>query len=99
MKPDAVMLTYCAAIPVRSGLMEAGFFVGETSPVGRKRGGTLAAMRKEDVETALPDHEIKMIRETTRGLSYRDPYGVWTNKEILRDRQERILQAKAGIRD
>ena len=76
--------------------MEAGFFVGETAPVGRQRGGTIAAMRPEDIEIPLSNHEIKMIGETTRGLPYRDPYGVWTNKEILRDRQDRILQAKAG---
>ena len=95
MKPDAVLLTYCAAIPVRAGLMEAGFFVGETDPVGRARGGTIAAMRKEDIGIPLPNHETKMIRETTRGLPYRDPFGVWTNKEILRDRQERILESKA----
>ncbi|WP_372846622.1 TIGR01212 family radical SAM protein [Pontiella sp.] len=94
MKPDAVLLTYCAAIPVRAGLMEAGFFVGETVPVGRQRGGTLAALRPEAIEIPLPDHETEMIRTTTRGLPYRDPYGVWTNKEILRDRQERIIQSK-----
>ncbi|MDF7798204.1 TIGR01212 family radical SAM protein [Pontiellaceae bacterium B1224] len=94
MKPDAVLLTYCAAIPVRAGLMEAGFFVGETDPVGRQRGGTIAAMQEKDIPIPLPDHEIKMIRETTRGLPYRDPYGVWTNKEILRDRQERIIKSK-----
>ena len=94
MKPDAVLLTYCAAIPVRAGLLEAGFYAGETEPVGRQRGGTIAAMRAEDIVIPLPDHELKMIRQTTRGLPYRDPYGVWTNKEILRDRQERILQAK-----
>ncbi len=94
MKPDAVLLTYCAAIPVRAGLMEAGFFVGETDPVGRQRGGTLAAMRKMDIELPLPEAELKMILETTRGLPYRDPHGVWTNKEILRDRQERIVQSK-----
>ena len=94
MKPGAVLLTYCAAIPVRAGLLEAGFFVGETDPVGRQRGGTIAAMRAEDIEIPLPDHELEMIRNTTRGLPYRDPHGVWTNKEILRDRQERILAMK-----
>ena len=98
MKPDAVLLTYCAAIPVRAGLMEAGFHVGETDPIGRQRGGTIAAMRAEDIEIPLPDHELKMIRETTRGLSYQDPFGVWTNKEILRNRQERILQDKATFK-
>jgi len=96
MKPEALLLTYCAAIPVRAGLLEAGFYVGETEPVGRQRGGTIAAMRKQDIEIPLPEHELNMIRETTRGLPYRDPYGVWTNKEILRDRQERILEAKVN---
>ncbi len=94
MKPDAVLLTYCAAIPVRAGLMESGFFVGETKPVGRQRGGTLATMRGEAIQIPLPDHELAMIRDTTRGLPYRDPHGIWTNKEILRDRQMRILQSK-----
>ncbi|MEE9368462.1 MAG: TIGR01212 family radical SAM protein [Pontiella sp.] len=96
MKPDAVLLTYCAAIPVRSAMLEAGFFVGETKPIGRQRGGTIAAMRSEDIEIPLPDDELEKIRDTTRGLPYRDPYGVWTNKEILRDRQERILHVKAS---
>jgi radical SAM protein (TIGR01212 family) len=94
MKPNAVLLTYCAAIPVRAGLLEAGFFVGETHPVGRQRGGTVAAQQEKDIEIPLPDHELKMIRETTRGLPYHDPFGIWTNKEILRNRQERIIKSK-----
>ncbi|MDF7808238.1 TIGR01212 family radical SAM protein [Pontiellaceae bacterium B12219] len=94
MKPDAVLLTYCAAIPVRAGLLEAGFYVGETEPVGRKRGGTIAAVRAEDIEIPLTEPEQIMIRESSRGLPYRDPHGVWTNKEILRNRQERIIQYK-----
>jgi radical SAM protein (TIGR01212 family) len=95
MKPNAVLLTYCAALPVRAAMLEAGFFVGETKPIGRQRGGTIAALREEDIEIPLPDDELNTIQNTTRGLPYRDPYGVWINKEILRDRQERILQAKA----
>ncbi|MDZ8119967.1 TIGR01212 family radical SAM protein [Pontiella agarivorans] len=94
MKPDGVLLTYCAAIPVRAGLLEAGFFVGETDPVGRARGGTCAALREDLIEIPLPAHEMRMIRETSRGLPYRDPYGVRTNKEILRDRQENIIKCK-----
>jgi tRNA U34 5-methylaminomethyl-2-thiouridine-forming methyltransferase MnmC len=97
MKPDAVLLTYCAAIPVRAGLMEAGFYVGETAPVGRQRGGTIAALRAEDIEIPLTEQELIMIRESSRGLPYRDPYGVWTNKEILRNRQERIIECKQEV--
>jgi radical SAM protein (TIGR01212 family) len=94
MKPDAVLLTYCAALPVRAGLIEAGFFVGETTPVGRKRGGTLAALQEEKITIPLLPEELKTIRETTRGIPYRDPHGIWSNKEILRNRQEQILQKK-----
>lgn len=94
MKPGGVLLTYCAALPVRSGLMEAGFFVGETQPVGRARGGTIAALRAEEIELPLAESELETIRATTRGLPYRDPHGIRTNKEILRDRQERILASK-----
>jgi tRNA U34 5-methylaminomethyl-2-thiouridine-forming methyltransferase MnmC len=99
MKPDAVLLTYCAALPVRAGLLEAGFHIGETEPIGRKRGGTIAAMRSEDIELSISDQELHTLRATSRGLPYRDPHGVWTNKEILRDRQERILKAKASAQD
>ena len=97
MKPDAVLLTYCAAIPVRSAMLEAGFHVGETEPIGRQRGGTIAAMQQSDIGIPLPEHELKMIHQTTRGLPYRDPFGVWTNKEILRDRQERIIESKQEV--
>ena len=48
--------------------MEAGFHVGETDPVGRQRNGTIAAMRAEDIGIPLPEAELKLIRETTRGL-------------------------------
>jgi hypothetical protein len=87
-------LTYCAAIPVRAGLIEAGFFVGETEPIGRNRGGTIAVLDDNQIQFPLPDHEMDLIRSTTRGLPYCDPHGVWTNKEILRDRQERIIWVK-----
>ena len=63
-------------------------------PVGRARGGTLAALRADQITIPLPADEWQTIRETTRGLPYRDPFGVWTNKQILRDRQERILEQK-----
>jgi radical SAM protein (TIGR01212 family) len=94
MKPDAVLLTYCAALPVRAGLIEAGFFVGETAPIGRQRGGTLASLNTNAIQTPLSLAELETIKSTTRGLPYRDPHGIWTNKEILRNRQERILECK-----
>lgn len=87
MKPDAVLATYCAALPVRGGLMQAGFHIGESIPVGRKRGGTIAAMRGEDIEHPVSERELEVIRSTTRGLPYRDPRGCWNNGKILRQRE------------
>jgi uncharacterized protein len=87
MKPDAVLATYCAALPVRGGLMQAGFHVGESIPVGRKRGGTIAAMRADDIEHPISDRELETIRATSRGIPYRDPCGSWSNSKILRQRE------------
>lgn len=95
MKSDAVILTYCAAIPVRSALIEAGFYVGETSPIGRKRGGTIASLNKKNITIPLPQSDLELMK-TTRGIVYRDPYHVWNNKEILRDREKRIVEMKAA---
>ncbi|RMH70551.1 MAG: TIGR01212 family radical SAM protein [Gemmatimonadetes bacterium] len=94
MKADGVLITYCAAIPVRSGLLAAGFQVGETPPVGRDRGGTIAAIQANHIPRPLPANDRHLIEHTTRGIPYRDPYGVWTNTEILRHREAEILKYK-----
>jgi radical SAM protein (TIGR01212 family) len=91
--PDGTLLTYSAAIPVRSGLTEAGFVVGETAAFGRDRGGTLAALPGGEAVGALPERDI-FLMGTLRGVPYRDPNGVRTCKEILRAREGEILQRK-----
>jgi hypothetical protein len=87
MKPNAILATYCAALPVRGGLMRAGFHIGESTPVGRKRSGTVAAMRPDDIVNTIDADEMGRIRNTTRGLPYRDPRGYWSNSKILRQRE------------
>ena len=87
MAEDGVLLTYCTALPVRSGMMQAGFYVGATDPVGRQRGGTIAAMREEDTGMPLSSEELALIRNTKRGIPYRDPDQVWTNRRILKQRE------------
>jgi len=89
MGADGVLLTYCAALPVRAGLLQAGFFVGETEPAGRIRGGTMAAVRAEDIQVSVSEEEMEMILNTKRGIPYRDPQQVWSNRQILRDREAR----------
>jgi radical SAM protein (TIGR01212 family) len=87
--------TYCAAIPVRSGFRNAGFFVGETEPFGRQRGGTVAARAPDIITLPLPERDL-FLMTTSRGIPYRDPDGARSNKEILRARQEEILLFKTG---
>ena len=82
-----VLLTYCVALPVRSGLMQAGFHVGKTVPEGRIRGGTIAAVCADDIHIPLSAEELELIKNTKRGIPYRDPDQVWSNRQILRQRE------------
>ncbi len=84
-----LLLTYCAALPVRSGLMQAGFYVGEIAPAGRERGGTIAAADAADIRVPVAEEELQIIQSTGRGLPYRDPGQVWSSRQILREREER----------
>ena len=93
-KQNGILLTYCAALPVRSGLIKAGFHVGETEPIARKRSGTIAAKEKCHILQALPEKELDQILHTARGIPYRDPTGSLSNREILRDREREVREYK-----
>jgi len=87
------LLTYCAAIPVRAGFLQAGFFIGETDPFGRERGGTICTNSQTLISRSIPDRD-KFLIDTNRGIPYRDPNGTRTNKEILRAREFEITNRK-----
>ncbi len=95
-KPDAALLTYSSAIPVRSGLMQAGFTIGETKPFGRPQGGTIAVLPGYGGQLTPIDKQAQQRIQTTRGTPYRDPQGTRTNKEILRAREAEIVERKRG---
>jgi len=87
-KPQGALLTYCAALPVRGGLMRAGWHVGETFPFGRERGGTIATLDPTLISTFPSDKEMDLIKNTPKGVPWRDPWGVWRHKKILSSRQK-----------
>jgi radical SAM protein (TIGR01212 family) len=93
LSPTGVLCTYCAAIPVRAGLLEAGFVIGETEPFGRRRGGTMAARDTLEISRPLPERDLHLIA-SLRGVPYRDPHGTATNREILRSREAEITACK-----
>lgn len=92
-KDDGVLLTYSSAIPIRHALTLAGFYVGETPPVQRERGSTIASPLKSNIQNPLPESDTALF-ETTRGVVYKDPFHVWPNKEILRQREFSIKELK-----
>lgn len=95
LEQGSALLTYSAAIPVRSGLIAAGLIIGETKAFGRPRGGTMAVLPGNEalLPGPIPERDGLLI-QTLRGIPYRDPDGTRTNKEILRAREAEIVEKK-----
>lgn len=93
MAKEGRLLTYCAALAVRGGLLRAGFDVGDTEAVGRTRGGTEARLEGEGVLHPLTPEEMGLL-SGTRGLPYRDPDFRFSRKAILAERNERFRRVQ-----
>jgi len=78
--------TYSSAAPVRAGMIEAGFFVGQTKPIGKKTSGTIAYKNPELVKNKLSVKESGLL-ETKAGIPYMDETLDKTNEEILKHRE------------
>lgn len=85
--------TYSAASPVRAGLIEAGFYLGKTLPVGRKNCCTIAYKNKNLINIPLEDHELGIL-STNAGVPYYDQNLDANTESILKNRKE--LQNIAG---
>lgn len=94
MAPDGVLLTYSTAKPVLAGLRQAGFCVGLTPPHQNHRAACIASPDPQKVQHELPDKLRQALQNTTGGIPYRDPSQTATNREILRARQQRVLEWK-----
>lgn len=94
MSEDGVLLTYSVALPVRGGLLDAGFYVGDVSTKDGERQGTIAALSEEFIKSPIVEEELSLIKNTSRGIPYRDPQGTMTNKDILQNRQSEVVAFK-----
>lgn len=79
--------TYSSAAPVRSGLIEAGFYIGSTQPIGRKASGTIAYKNKDNIMFELSDKERGLL-ETKAGIPYYDKELNLSSDDILRLRKQ-----------
>lgn len=85
-KPDGLLLTYSSSQPVRSAMLEAGFYVAETVPGHHMGNGTIASKQKE----ALIQFPNIGTLDKRRSIPYRDEFLCASSKTILRRRQESI---------
>lgn len=71
-KFNGMIATYTSSAPVRSGLIEAGFFVGQGPVYGRKSGGTLASLNHDKLKTDLTVNDERMIALSDAGIPFHD---------------------------
>lgn len=81
MSEEGVWVSYTSALPVRKALLDLGFKVGASRPVGRRRGGTVASL-KGDVPP-LPSEEMEKLRSSPYSVPFRDPDLSWEPMRIL----------------
>ncbi len=70
MKPEGVWVSYTSALCVRRALLELGFGIKGSIPVGRRRGGTLASCMWSGYE--LPESEGEKLKTSPYACPMRD---------------------------
>lgn len=87
--PTALILTYTAASPVRSAMINAGLYIGEGSVVKRS-GGTIASRSQTLIDTPLSFSDEKVIALSDVGVPFMDP--------DLSDDYQTIIERRQSIR-
>ncbi|MFN3787380.1 MAG: MnmC family methyltransferase, partial [Sulfurihydrogenibium azorense] len=86
MTDKAILATYSASLPVRKGLIEAGFKIGLVEPVGRRSPSTVATIKGDIPE--LPEKEKQRLETSPLAKPYLDPCLCKTKEEIVKDYQK-----------
>lgn len=77
LKPEGVLICSTSFRSVYVAFLEAGFCVEEV------------IIEKTDIVGLVAKHSMKK-EEKMEGVAYRDPYGVWSDKEIARHRERLV---------
>ncbi len=85
-KKDGILTTYTSAAPVRSGLVEAGFHIGEGPTFGRKSGGTLASLSLSNIKKDISSDDERMIALSDAGIPFKDPFLDFSGSKISKNR-------------
>ena len=93
-KDDGIVATYTSAAPIRSGFIEAGFYIGLGPIFGRMQGGTLASPNPKMLDFSLPKNDEIRIALSDVGIPFRDPGLNNTSEHILDARTEERHNAR-----
>ena len=94
MNKDSLLITYSSAGPIRAAMLDIGLNVGKIITRNTSKEGTIASINPKKIEIPLTENKIKEITYSTKGIPFRDPFLVRTNKEILREREKELLIIK-----
>jgi tRNA U34 5-methylaminomethyl-2-thiouridine-forming methyltransferase MnmC len=89
-KEKASLITYSSAYPVRGAMFRCGLFVGKTAAFGRKRGGTIASLEKNNDFEKLSPKEKELILKSTSGTAYRD-FGLRQSAKDILNYKKRLV--------
>ena len=89
MDPEGYWVSYTSSLPVRRALMDLGFRVGSSKPVGRKRGGTVATLTGQ-LNTLGPSEKKRLVTSPF-SVPFRDPGLERDPLEILVDYRLSVL--------
>ncbi len=93
LKIDGKILTYSSALPVISAFIKAGFYVGYTPAIGRKRGGLLASKNSQSIQLPLTDHDLYLLSVSANAIPNIDKHN-WDKQTIKKYREKLVNWAK-----
>ena len=96
LNPFGILAAYSSAYPFLGALLRTGFFVSESVPFGRKRGGTVASLHALDHLSPLREKDRCIALESTAGTPYRDPSLDWSRGQILTEHARQIAELRAA---
>ncbi|MDH3974991.1 MAG: tRNA (5-methylaminomethyl-2-thiouridine)(34)-methyltransferase MnmD [Deltaproteobacteria bacterium] len=86
MKEDAMLATYSVSTPVRAGLVEAGFHIGEGPGDKMKRGGTVASKKADHL--FMNSRNLEKLKNSPERIPFYDPPLNFTAREIFSYREK-----------
>ena len=91
-KEYGILATYSAALPVRKGLIEAGFKIGLVEPIGRKSYSTVATINGEI--PPLTENEKDRLNKSPYAVPYIDNENLDLDREEIKKRWEEKIKER-----